>query len=311
MKVLHDNHGGPVPADILHDRRGNRGLAARARGVVHRVVKRAPFAGLREVEDVVEKHQLIGADCAGRGKPIGGRAPLVGAGRGRQAQQTADNRANGVLAFAHAEIQHEAAVAGKAQRFDETAHLVDEPGFADARLTANIDDVADSLFEARAGDALELFEFSLAADKHAAVRHDGFKGETAQTPHAHRRVDPLEVHRADGVAHHAVAQRAMHAIGKQRFPGTCGGNQPGSEVHGVAEHRVVLNVRALERPRDHLAAGDSHMRSQRGRALAQSVKCLMNVQRGTHRAQRIGIVCARCTEDAITASPMCLSIVPP
>jgi len=69
---------------ILRDRRGNRALASRPGGVVHRVVKRAPFAGLRKVEDVMEKHQLIGADGTGRGKPFGSRAPDVG-GRPRAA----------------------------------------------------------------------------------------------------------------------------------------------------------------------------------------------------------------------------------
>ena len=204
MKVFHDDHGWPAPADVRRDRCGDRALAARARGVVHRVVKRAPFAGLREIEDVVQKHDLVGTDGPGCGNLFRGGAPFVGAGRRPQLQQAVDDRADRVLVLAHAEIEHEAAVAGKAQRFGEAAHLVDEPCLADARLAAYVHDVTGPLFETRVRDALELLEFSLAADKHAAACRDRFESDTAQTPHAHRRVDALEAHRAGGVAQHRL-----------------------------------------------------------------------------------------------------------
>ena len=51
----------------------------------------------------------------------------------------------------------------------EAAHLLDQAGFADARLTAHVDDLTTAPTETRADDTFELLELGLAADERATA----------------------------------------------------------------------------------------------------------------------------------------------
>ena len=59
VQVLDDDDGRAASAGVRGDRRRDRALAAIARGVVHRLVKRAPFADLRQIEDIIEEDELL------------------------------------------------------------------------------------------------------------------------------------------------------------------------------------------------------------------------------------------------------------
>ena len=172
VHVLDDDHRRTAPAGALRERRDECALAAVARGVVHRVVERAPFARLRQVEQVVQEHELVRADVARGHHALGRRAPFLYARCRRESEQAADDRAHRVLASAHAEVEHAAVMDREAERLAETPHLVDEPRLADARLAAHIDGLSRERRHARARDAPELFELRLAADEETAAAAD-------------------------------------------------------------------------------------------------------------------------------------------
>ena len=74
-------------------------------------------------------------------------------------------------------------------------------------------------------------------------------------------------------------------------------HEPRGEIDRIAVHRVVLRVGASERARDNLAAGNSDVRLQRTRCLrAKPSQRVVDIERGTRRAQRVGVVRARSAE---------------
>ena len=122
---------------------------------------------------------------------------------------------------------------------------------------------------------------------------------------------PLKRMSPSGVADHALAERAMHAVGDQRFSGAGGIDQPRREIHGIAKHGVVVDARAAVRARDHLAAGDADMRVSGRDDLFGSASAAW-MSSAARAARSASVSCARgAPKSAITASPMCLSMVPP
>ena len=150
----------------------------------------------------------------------------------------------------------------EAQRLGETPHLVDEPRLADARLAAHIDGLSRERRHARARDAPELFELRLAADEEAAAAADvrAFSFDAGEAPHAHGRIDALEAQVAERVGADGFAERTMHAVRDQRLAGAGGIDEPRGEIHGIADHGVVVEARAALRARDDLAARDADVR---------------------------------------------------
>ena len=87
---------------------------------------------------------------------------------------------------------------------------------------------------------LELFKLGLAANELASIRRRrGFRGNAAQAPDTDPRVNSPELKFSDRLADAALAERAIDALRKQRLAGGRGGDKPRSEVHRVAEHRIV------------------------------------------------------------------------
>lgn len=82
-------------------------------------------------------------------------------------------------------------MSGKALNLGEAAHLLDQAGFADARLAAHIDDLTAAPIETRADDTFELLELCSTADEQAAACCCRLAGEAAQAPDAGGRVEPL------------------------------------------------------------------------------------------------------------------------
>ncbi len=74
MEVFHDNHDRPIPACIFSQRRDERLLAAFARGVCHRIIEGPPFSGLRQIQKIMEEHDLLRLDDAGRDDTLDGDA---------------------------------------------------------------------------------------------------------------------------------------------------------------------------------------------------------------------------------------------
>jgi hypothetical protein len=123
---------------------------------------------------------------------LGGLAPFLGRGRGREIEEALQQVADWVLPPADAEIEDEAPIGAKAPRFREGPHLLDESGLADAGLATHVNDMAGAPTKRGLQDALELFKLGLAADKDASTRRGrGFSGYTAQPPDTDRRVDSL------------------------------------------------------------------------------------------------------------------------
>ncbi len=169
MKIFHHNHDRPIPACISSQRRDERLLAAFACGVGHCIVEGPPFTGLRQIEEVIEVHELLGLDDARRDDPLDGDASLGAVRGGRQAKQAADDGSHRILTFADSEIQHETTMDLKPLRLREAAHLVDKPRLADACIATNIYDMARSPGETRANNPLELLELCLSSDETAAA----------------------------------------------------------------------------------------------------------------------------------------------
>jgi hypothetical protein len=60
MKVFDDHEGRLLGACLRHKRCGDRAPAAVPCDVIHRVIERAPLAGLRQVQKVAEERQPFG-----------------------------------------------------------------------------------------------------------------------------------------------------------------------------------------------------------------------------------------------------------
>src|SRR3984893_6627802 len=96
----------------------------------------------------------------------------------------------------------------------ETPHLLDQSGFPDARLAADVDDLTRPPTETRAKDTLELLQFGLAADKRATCCSQGFTRQAAQLPSAGGRFKTFQLHFAERVAHALSGKCAVNAIRK-------------------------------------------------------------------------------------------------
>src|ERR1700730_5533352 len=154
---IFDNHQCRCTATSMRGERSCQlALAAVTGGVVHGVVKRAPFTCLWQVEQVVKKHEPFGRD-----HPLGDQTvsctPSQFGFRGRpQAEQTQQHGADRVLSFAYAKVEYQAAMSDKACGLGETAHLLDQAGLANSSLAAHVDDLTAAATETRVKDTPEL-----------------------------------------------------------------------------------------------------------------------------------------------------------
>ena len=106
-------------------------------------------------------------------------------------------------------------MSNEARGLGETAHLLDQSGFADARLAAHVDDLTGPPTETRAKDTLELLQLGLAADERAAGCSQGFTREAAQSPGAGGRFKAFQLDFAERIAHAPSGESAVNAIGEQ------------------------------------------------------------------------------------------------
>ena len=97
----------------------------------------------------------------------------------------------------------------------ETSHLLDQSGFADARLTAHVDNLTGPPSKTRAKDTLELLELGLAADERAACCSQGFSGKATQSPGAGGCFKAFQLDFAERITHAPSGERAVNAVGKQ------------------------------------------------------------------------------------------------
>ena len=297
MQILDDQQRRAVPAGICGERGGERALAAVAGGVVHRIVERAPFGGLGQVKQVVEKYAPIRRHHALGDKTLRRAQPLRRIGCRRQAEQALQQRADRVLAFADAEIEHQRAVDREALRVGVSPHFLDEARLADAGFTSHENNPAGTPAEAGANDAPELLELGLAANEGAAAREYGIAGDAAQPPDAGGRAQSLERHLPERVAHAAAAKRALDPVG-DHGQSRCGDtNEPRREIHRIAEHGVVVRGGAANGAGHHLAAGDPHMRLDRVACrLVRPRQRLVDVERGAGGAERVVVMRPRRAE---------------
>ncbi len=201
-----------------------------------------------------------------------------------------------MLSALDAKIKHQRAMHHHALRGGMLAHLLDQARLSDARLAANVSDLAALTCQRCGQDFAELPKLRFAADEGAAAGHR-LGADAEQAPHADRVGDALELHLAGGLAHAAAGQRAMHGIRDQRLAGGGHCNQARRKVHGIAEHCVVVRVAASERAGEHLTRGDADMGLQvPSLALAHPGERRMNLECGARRAQRIVVMGDRCTE---------------
>ena len=232
VQILDDDQGRAASAGVRRDCRRHCAFAAIARGVVHRVIERPPFAELRQIKKIIEEDQLLPGDDLLIDQTLDGLAPLLGRGGRREIKQALQQAANRVLTPADAEIEHQAPMRPKSPRLGEGPHLLDQSRLADAGLATHIDDMAGAPAERGLEDALELVEFGFAADEHASVRRRrGVARNAAQPPSSDRRIDPLELKFSDRLANAEAAERVKHALGQQCLTGSRGGDQSRCEIH--------------------------------------------------------------------------------
>ena len=121
VNVLHDQEDRARARKIAHHGRDGFLAAGIAPIIVHRIEQRTQMRGLRQVQQVVEKDRMARLDNAFlHPSGCGCGAQRLGAAL-RDGEQAAHQRANGVLALADAEIQHQCAVAGEALRLRRAA----------------------------------------------------------------------------------------------------------------------------------------------------------------------------------------------
>ena len=122
----------------------------------------------------------------------------------------------------------------------------------------------------------------------------GVAGNAVQPPNTDRRIDSLELEFSDRLADAPAAERPKHAIGEQCLARGRGGDESRREVHGVAQHRIVMPVRATNRSGHDFAAGDSDVRLKGvSGILVRSSQGLMDIEGGPRGAQWIVVMGAR------------------
>ena len=139
MDVFDHEQSRLAVAQPLYQPGEQRVFALIAGGDVHGVVKALEFGRLREIEQFVKKHPLIG-----RAKLASQRLHRRGLARrniaaGGNGEQTADQCTYRVLALANAEIEVEAFMVSKAALLGVGLELLDKPGLSHSGLTAHKD----------------------------------------------------------------------------------------------------------------------------------------------------------------------------
>ena len=77
VHILDDDERRAASAGVRRHRRRHRALAAIARGAVHRVIERAPFADLRQIKEIIEKDELLRSYDLPTHQTLGGRASFL------------------------------------------------------------------------------------------------------------------------------------------------------------------------------------------------------------------------------------------
>ena len=119
VQILYDDQGRAAAAGVRRDRRRHRALAAVARGVVHRVIERTPFAGLRQIKKIARKTSCCSVMIPDR--PTARRPARLSSGEEdrRKIKKALQQAANWVLPPADAEIEHQAPMGAKSARLGE------------------------------------------------------------------------------------------------------------------------------------------------------------------------------------------------
>ena len=150
MEILHNDQHWSTAAAARDECRCQFAFAAVTSGVVHGVIKRAPLACLRQVKQVMKKNEPLRRDRPFSDQTLGRTVSRFSFRGWRQAEQTQEQSADRVLSFANPEVEYKTAMSNEARGLGETAHLLDQSGFADARLAAHVDDLTRPPTETRA-----------------------------------------------------------------------------------------------------------------------------------------------------------------
>jgi hypothetical protein len=135
MEILHNDQHWSTSAAARDECRCQFAFAAVTSGVVHGVIKRAPFARLRQVKQVMKKNEPLRRDRPFSDQTLSRTVAWFSFRGWREAEQTQEQRADGVLSLTNSEVEYKAPMSNEARGLGETAHLVDQSGFADARFT--------------------------------------------------------------------------------------------------------------------------------------------------------------------------------
>jgi hypothetical protein len=113
--------------------------AAVAHGIVHGVIVRLQLASLWQIQEVVQKRDLIGRDHIFGYSDLGRRRARQRLGARLDAKQTSHHRLDGILPSADPKIEDQPFMSRKASGPRQTRHFSEQACLADARVTANVD----------------------------------------------------------------------------------------------------------------------------------------------------------------------------
>ena len=225
-----------------------------------------------------ERRLLLGDQAIGDRLPCGLGPRLLCGPRGN-AQEAADETADGVATPPDAEVQRPAGVADEALLRRHRGEFLHQPRFADAGLAAYVDRLTGAALAVGFEDARELANLGAAADESRACTT---ALEGGQPPHFDRLAQALYLDVAHLARLDEVEEPAPDGIRDKRLAGRRHFHQPGGEVHGIAEHGVFAMRLAADAACDHLAAGDAGVDPERRLIVrAQARHRGVNVERGT------------------------------
>jgi hypothetical protein len=283
VNVLDDDQPRLFECGALHDRGNRLGGALCAGGVVHRVEHGLHLGPLRQIEQVVDMHLVLGLDPAFAQATFDRRPARRFVGLGVDLQQILQDHGNRVLAPADPEVQHMSGVTRAATRGRAGAQLVDQPRLADPRFATHADGHAGTAFDRRLERAGELTQLAVTADERTALGAARLHG--SYSPDAYRLVESFDLDCTERVGFDQMRDRRVQCIGDDGLAGLGFGIQPRGKIHGVSRDGVLRLRAASHHGRDHLSARDSDMQLQR---LARSVDELrrgaMQLDRSAHRA---------------------------
>lgn len=253
MHVLNNQEPRLASAEALDQLAGRAPLAIEPGGVVHRIVDRVKLGRLSEVEKIVEVDELFGIDVSFCGGSRG-RIMTGGGVRGDfQAEKAADQRPDGVLSLARAEIEHQGLVRRDTLGLRLPHELLDEPRLADARLATDVDQMPSELIEAGPEKTAKLRKFGLASDEWTGPGRLGFGYGARNAPYAERVRVTLKRDLACRTRIEAFADSLLDGLRDEHLAGFCPVHQTGRQIHRFSRDGIIAMRGAAGGGGHHLA----------------------------------------------------------